>query len=123
MAKTRLEVSFGPDFSETRTLTWKHDGLIFLPTTAPRFPTVRTSSYAQAWVGHDFIGNLPHHLLWFTVYRNDNTSFLDRWGDHRNHKFLIDKLIYTVGSVSHTMGRHAIPRYYIQMLTIGIADE
>ena len=30
MAKARLEVSFGPDFSETRTLTWEHDGLIFL---------------------------------------------------------------------------------------------
>ena len=123
MAKTRLEVLFGPDFSETRTLTWKHDGLIFLPTTAPRFPTVRTSSYAQAWVGHDFIGNLPHHLLWFTVYRNGNTSFLDRRGDRRDHGFLIDKLIYTVGSVSHTMGKNVIPRYYIQMLTIGIADE
>ena len=93
MAKARLEVSFGPDFSETRTLTWEHDGLIFLPTAAPRFPTVRTSSYAQAWVGHDFIGNLPHHLLWFTVYRNGNTSFLDRRGDRRDHGFLIDKLI------------------------------
>ena len=123
MAKARLEVSFGPDFSETRTLTWKHDGLIFLPTANPRLPTVRTASYAQAWYGRDFIGDLPHHLLWFTVYRNDNTSFLDRRGDRQDHQFLIDKLIYTIGGFSHTMGRNVFQRYYIEMLTIGIADE
>ena len=123
MAKARLEVSFGPDFSQTRTLTWKHDGLIFLPTANPRLPTVRISSYAQAWSGHEIIGNVPHHLLWFTVYRNDNTSFLDRRGDRRDHQFLIWKLIYTVGGFSYTTGRNVFQRFYVQMLTIGLADE
>lgn len=32
MGNARLEIAFGPDFSESRTLTWKHDGLVILPT-------------------------------------------------------------------------------------------
>lgn len=123
MANTRLRVSFGPGFSQTRTLTWKHDGLIVLPTANPRLPTVRTSSYAQDWYGHDFIGGMPHHLLWFTVYCNDNTSFLGRWRDRRVHKFRVGRLIYTIGSLSHIMGRHVIQRYYIEMLAVGLIDD
>ena len=123
MANTRLRVSFGPGFSETRTLTWKHDGLIVLPTANPRLPTVRTSSYGQAWYGRDFIGDLPHHLLWFTVYCNDNTSFLDRREDSRIHRFRIGELIYTIGHSSHIMGRRVFQRYYIEMLAIGLADD
>lgn len=123
MANTRLRVSFGPGFSQTRTLTWKKDGLIVLPTGNPRLPTVRVSSYAQDWCGHDFIGGVPHHLLWFTVYCNDNTSFLGRWGDSPVHKFRVGRLIYTVGRSSQVLDKNAFQRYYIEMLAIGRAGD
>lgn len=123
MAKARLEISFGPGFSETRTLTWNFDGLVVLPTAPARLPTVRTSSYAQTWFGREFIGNVPHHLLWFTVYCNENTSFLDLYGDRRGQSFLIGQLTYAVTSYSRVMDRRTFQRYYIQMLTTGVFDE
>lgn len=123
MRRIRLEVSFGTGFSRTRTLTWRHDGLIIFPTANPRLPTVRRSTYAQTWIGHEFIGGIPYHLLWFTIYRNDNTSFLDLWGDLRNESFLIGKLIYAVRSSSHIMERRSFHRYYIQMVTVGATGE
>ena len=120
MPKARLEIALGPHFSETRTLTWKHDGLIILPTANARLPTVRTASHAQSSYTHQIITNVPYHLLWFTAYCNDNTSFLDTIGDR---ELLVKNVIYTITNFSHKMNRNAFGRYYIQMLATGLADD
>ena len=119
MARARLEIALGPDFSETRTLTWKHDGLIVLPTANATLPTARTATYAQAAYERQIVDTLPYHLLWFSVYRNDNTSFLN---SSRDQEFRVRNLIYTIDDFSR-INRSALSRYYIEMLTVGRADQ
>lgn len=119
MARARLEIALGPGFSETRTLTWKHDGLIVLPTANPTLPTARTATYAQAAYEHQLIDTLPYHLLWFSVYCNDNTAFLNAAGDR---EFQVGNLIYTIDDFSF-INRSAASRYYIEMLAVGQADQ
>lgn len=120
MARAHLDIALGPDFTEARTLTWKHDGLIVLPTANPTLPTARTATLAQAAYRHQIIDSLPYHLLWFSVYCNDNTSFLGSAGDR---EFRVGNLIYTIESFSQRMNRSAFNRYRIEMLAVGRADQ
>ena len=120
MARARLEMALGPDFFEACTLTWKHDGLIVLPTANPTLPTARTATYAQAAYERQIIDTLPYHLLWFSVYRNDNTAFLNAAGDR---EFRVMNLIYTIERYSLNSNRNAFSRYYIEMLAVGRADQ
>lgn len=120
MARTRLEIALGPDFSEIRTLTWKHDGLIVLPTAKPTLPTARTATYAQAAYERQIVDILPYHLLWFSAHRNNNTSFLD---SARDTELRVEELIYTIERHSLNMNRNAFSRYYIEMLAVGRADQ
>ena len=121
MAKARLEIFFGDDFSESRVLTWKRDGLIIFPTGGQRRPTARVSNYGAGTFGHLPIGDWSNHLLWFTVYCTDETSFLDSHG--RDQEFLIGKLIYVMRSIMHHSGRNVIQRYYVLLTAIRQADN
>lgn len=116
MAKARLEIFFGDDFSESRVLTWKSDGLIIFPTGGQRRPTARVSNYGAGAFGHLPIGDWSNHLLWFTVYRTDDTSFLDLHG--RDQEFLIGELIYVVRSIMHHYGKKVIQRHYVLLTAI-----
>ena len=120
MARARLQITLGPEFSETRTLTWQHDGLVVLPTANPTLPTARTATMAQAAYSHQIVDNLPYHLLWFSVYHNDNTAFLNSVGDQ---ELQVGNLIYTIQGFSLNSSKKAFSRYYIEMLAVGLADQ
>ena len=123
MAKAHLEIRLGPDFSESRVLTWKDDGLIILPTGSATRPNARVSTYGSGSLGYEILANVWNHQLWFTVYCSDNTSFLDGFGEPQVEEYLIRDLIYACKRLTHTSGRNTIQRYYVQMVSIRAADD
>lgn len=123
MARARLEIFYGDNFSESQVLTWKRDGLIVFPTSGPRRSLARISSYGAGTFGHLPLGDTPSHLLWFTVYDTDDTSFLDAFSRGRDEEFLIGDLIYITRSVIHHFGRDVIQRYYVLLMAVGRSDD
>ena len=109
MTSASLKIRLGPDFLESRVLTWKHDGLIILPSGNATLPNARVSTYGSGSLGYEILGSVWNHLLWFTVYYSDNTSFLGGMGEPQVEEYLIGDLIYARNRLTHTSGRKLIP--------------
>lgn len=119
MAKAQLEISFGPNFLESRTLTWKRDGLIIFPTVGPTRPSLRISDFRRGSIYHEILGEVPHHVLWFSVYCTEETAFLDSFGDEAEQDFLVGDLLYARHTTVRESGGKFIQRYYVQLVCIG----
>lgn len=123
MAKARLEIAFGPDYSESRTLTWKHDGLVILPTGNASRPLLRKSTYGSGSFRYEILGDVPNHLLWFTVYLSENTAFLDTTARDEEQRFLIGELVYVTKGITHIYARHAASRMYVQLISVEAVND
>lgn len=118
MYRGTIDIGFGSEFSQARTLTWRHDGLIILPNPAPTLLTIRIGKYSSRSYEHRLAGQLPHHWLWFTAYINPNSSVLEAVP---NRELLIGNLIYTIEGLTTKVG--SISRYYVYLWATRIHDN
>ena len=120
MASARLDLSLGPDFVESKTLTWKTDGLIFLPVSGGGHSATRITTYGSGVGGSVPTSDMDEHALWFTVYYNDTTqSLFPHWGERGCDTFLIGDYVYSVRNVEHICPRDGFQRFYVHVVSVG----
>ena len=120
MANARVDLSLGPDFVESKTLTWKTDGLIFLPVSGGGCSTTRITTHGSGFVGSLPTSDTDEHALWFTVYSNETTqSLFPLWGEGGCGTFLIGDYIYVVRKVQHDFPTDGFQRFYVYMVSVG----
>ena len=96
---------------------------MILPTGGANHPLVQISTCGAASYGYEFFGDVPNHLLWFTVYSSTNTLFLDTTAADQEQRFLIGGLIYVTKDISRISGRNAASRFFVQLVCVGVADD
>lgn len=116
-----LEMSVGARFCYRKQLTWKNDGLVIIPTCAPRRNLVNLHDYWRGTQGATIIDTSVTHLLWFSVYCNDNTKFLDIHASVG--ELLVDELIYHIIERELDAPSDGFQRLYIKMWSIGTLED
>ena len=116
-----LEISVGAGFHYRKQLTWKNDGLVIISTCAPRRNLVNVHDYWRGTQGATTFDASVTHLLWFSVYCNDNTKFLDVHASVG--ELLVDELIYHIIERERDAPSDGFQRLYIKMWSIGTLED